>query len=158
MAETPLEPFVSDRSPRILAVDDQPVNLRVLGALLRRWGCTVHAAASGAEALAVVRSFEPDLILLDIMMPGESGFEVCARLQSDPATSHIPIIFLSALTSEESKVKGFDTGARDYVTKPFNADELAARVGTRLREKYAEDTLRARRAELTAKKPAKPFQ
>jgi sigma-B regulation protein RsbU (phosphoserine phosphatase) len=156
MTQTPLAPFVGERSPRILAVDDQPVNLRVLGALLRRWGCTVHTAASGAEAVAAVRSFEPDLILLDIMMPGESGFEVCARLQADPATSHIPIIFLTALTNEESKVKGFDTGARDYITKPFDSAELAARAGTRLREKYAEDTLRARRAELAAKMPTEP--
>lgn len=146
--ETPLGPFIGTRSARILIVDDEPVNLKVLSAHLTRWGCTVHAAAGGADALAVVPVFQPDLILLDILMPGMSGFDVCARLQADPATRHIPVVFLTALAREEAKVKGLDAGARDYITKPFMVPELAARVGAALREKFSEDVLRARRDEL----------
>jgi diguanylate cyclase (GGDEF)-like protein len=146
--ETPLVPFIGTRSARILIVDDEPVNLKVLSAHLTRWGCTVHAAAGGADALAVVADFQPDLILLDILMPGMSGFDVCARLQADPATRHIPVVFLTALAREEAKVKGLDAGARDYITKPFMVPELAARVGAALRDKFLEDVLRARRDEL----------
>lgn len=145
-AKTPLAPFVGDRSPRVLVADNQPVNRDVLAAHLTRWGCTVQTAASGAEALDVVKSWHPDVILLDVVMPGPSGFEVSQALQADPATRHIPIIFLTALSDEESKVMGFDTGARDYITKPFNAADLAARLGARLRDRYAEDALRAVRA------------
>lgn len=150
MSQTPLAPFVGERSPRLLAVDDDPVNLKMLSTYLVRWGCTVHTASNGADAIAAARSFNPDLILLDIMMPGQSGFEVCELLQADPATRHIPVIFLTAMARSDAKVQGLDVGARDYVTKPFHAGELAARVGSRLQQKYAEDTLRARAAELTA--------
>ncbi|MDR7422614.1 MAG: response regulator [Armatimonadota bacterium] len=146
--ETPLAPFIGTRSARILIVDDEPVNLKVLSAHLTRWGCTVHAAASGADALAVVPVFQPDLILLDILMPGMSGLDVCAKLQEDPSTQHIPVVFLTALAREEAKVKGLDAGARDYITKPFMVPELAARVGAALREKFSEDVLRARHDEL----------
>lgn len=141
--QTPLAPFVGDRSPRILIVDDQPVNLEVLEAHLRQWGCTVCTASGGREALGAARTFAPDAILLDVMMPGLSGFEVSRILQADPATRHITIIFLTALADEQSKVMGFDRGARDYITKPFNAGDLAARLGARLRDKYREDELRA---------------
>ena len=87
--------------------------------------------------------------MLDIMMPGLSGFEVCDALRADPATRHIPVIFLTALSGEEAKVRGFDAGAFDYIEKPFIAADLAARVGARLRQKYTEDALRARYAELS---------
>lgn len=157
VTQTPLAPFIGDRSPRILAVDDQPVNLQVLAAHLTRWGCTVQTAANGDEALGEATSFEPDVILLDVMMPGQSGFEVLRSLRADPATRHIPVIFLTALAAEESKVMGLETGARDYVTKPFNVAELAARVGARLREKYAEDALRAQQAELSTELPTDPL-
>ncbi len=150
--------FIGDRSPRILAVDDEPVNLRVLANLLDRWGCTVRTAADGAEALAAVRTFDPDIILLDVMMPGQSGFEVCGILQADPATRHIPVIFLSAAAGTNDKVAGLDAGARDYITKPFHFAELAARLGARLREKLAEDALRARQAELYARSSSDPTE
>jgi len=153
VTQMPLVPFIGERSPRVLAVDDQPINLQVLAAHLTRWGCTVQTAANGDEALGEAKSFEPDVILLDVMMPGQSGFEVLRSLRADPATRDIPVIFLTALAADESKVMGLESGARDYVTKPFNAAELAARVGARLREKYAEDALRAQQAEPSAEIP-----
>lgn len=140
-----------DRPPRVLAVDDEPANLKLLAELLARWGWTVQTARNGAEALREVKTFAPDLILLDVMMPGQSGFDVAATLQGDPDTQHIPIVFLTALAADESKAQGFEMGARDYVTKPFNFDELGARLRARLREKRAEDALRARQAELRSK-------
>jgi diguanylate cyclase (GGDEF)-like protein len=146
--ESPLTPFIGQRNPRILIVDDEPVNLTVLSAHLTRWGCTVHAAAGGRDALAVVGTFHPDLVLLDILMPGMSGLDVCAALQRDPAARHIPVVFLTALAREEAKVRGFEAGGRDYVTKPFMVPELAARVGAALRDKFSEDGLRARRDQL----------
>lgn len=144
MPETPLTPFIGDRVPRILVVDDHPANLAVLAAHLRRWRCAVTTASSGPEALAAAHASPPDLVLLDILMPGMSGFEVCQALQADPATARIPVIFVTALTDVDSKVRAFDVGARDYITKAFDAAELAARVGTRLRQKYAEDELQRR--------------
>jgi DNA-binding response OmpR family regulator len=147
---TPLEPFIGDRSPRVLAVDDEPANLQILSAMLTRWRCTVSTAGGGAEALAAVKAESPDIILLDVMMPGQSGFEVCRLLQADPATAHIPVVFLTALSGGEALREGFETGGRDFIAKPFNARELAARVGARLRQKYAEDVLREQRARLSA--------
>jgi CheY-like chemotaxis protein len=136
---TPLTPFIGDRTPRILIVDDEPTNLKVLAALLTRWGCIVRDAASGAEAIEAIPAFHPDLILLDIMMPEQSGFEVCEILQADPATRHMPIIFLSAVAGEKARAQGLAAGARDYVTKPFMVGDLAARIGAQLRLKYAEE-------------------
>jgi CheY-like chemotaxis protein len=135
--EVSLKPHVGDRSPRILIVDDEPINLKVLSAHLVRWGCTVHAASGGREAIETVPIFNPDLILLDIMMPEVSGFDVCKALQADPATRDIPIIFLSAVAGEQARLDGLAAGARDYITKPFVSTDLAARVGAQLRERYA---------------------
>lgn len=146
-SESPLTPFVGERPPRILIVDDEPTNLKVLAAHLMRWKCIVHAAASGPEAIAAVPTFDPDLVLLDIMMPEMSGYEVCQKLQADPATQHIPVIFLSAVAGEKAKAQGFEVGARDYVTKPFMVGDLAARIGTQLRQKYAEDAVREQHSE-----------
>jgi CheY-like chemotaxis protein len=137
---TPLTAYVGDRRPRILIVDDEPVNLKVLAAHLARWGCVVQQAGSGPEALATIAGFGPDLILLDVMMPGQSGLEVCRHLQDDPALRRIPVIFLSAAAGEQAKELGLAAGARDYVTKPFMAADLAARVGAQLQQRYAEDT------------------
>ncbi|MDR7555311.1 MAG: response regulator [Armatimonadota bacterium] len=141
MPETPLAPFIGDRVPRILVVDDHPANLAVLAGHLERWRCTVATASTGQDALAAARAFQPDLILLDILMPGMDGLAVCQALQADPTTARIPVIFLTALTDVDTKVRAFDIGAYDYVTKPFDAAELAARVGARLRQRYAEDDL-----------------
>lgn len=116
----------------ILVVDDMPDNLRLLRSLLLQEGYKVRPASSGAEALAAVAASKPDLILLDIKMPGMDGFEVCRRLQQDEQTKTIPIIFVTASADLTGLVKGFKLGAVDYITKPFNEDELRVRVRTHI--------------------------
>ncbi len=139
MGQTPLSPFIGDKTPRILIVDDQPLNLQVLAGHLMRWGCIVRTATDGAQAIAAANTFDPDLILLDIIMPGQSGCEVCESLQADPATRHIPIIFLTALREDDARAKGLDPEAGRYIAKPYESTALAAHVGSALREKYEED-------------------
>ena len=117
----------------ILLVDDNPTNLQMLFQLLEKSvGCKLLVAKNGETALTIARKTQPDLILLDIMMPGIDGFEVCRRLKADPVTSPIPVIFLSALDETADKVKGLQLGAVDYVSKPFQAEEVIARVNTHL--------------------------
>jgi len=149
--ESPLTPFIGNRSSRILVVDDDRGSLLALAGHLKRWHCEVETAESGAQARIKARKFAPDLILLDVMLPDQSGFSVCEALQADAATSHIPVIFLTALSAPEAKSKGFDTGGYDYITKPFDAGEMAARVGAKLRLKYAEDALRDKHSKLSSK-------
>jgi CheY-like chemotaxis protein len=121
-----------DKSAHILAVDDTPENLDVLTGLLQPQ-YRVRAAVNGERALRIAAADPaPDLILLDVMMPGMDGFEVCRRLKADPRTRDIPVIFLTAVTEKESTVKGFELGAVDYVTKPFTPAELLARVDAHL--------------------------
>jgi len=127
---------------RVLVVDDIPKNLQVVGTMLRNEGYEVMPAMSGADALEGVRVQVPDLILLDLMMPEMDGLEVCRRLKSDPAVRSIPIIFLTASNEMEHLVKGFEAGAVDYITKPFNAPELLARVRTHLELRHARERLR----------------
>ena len=117
---------------KILIVDDNPVNLQMLCQLLERPGLRLFVAKSGKAALTISHKSHPDLILLDIMMPGIDGFEVCRRLKTDPTTRSIPVIFLSALDSTADKVKGLQLGAVDYVSKPFQPEEVLARVKTHL--------------------------
>ncbi len=128
--------------PRILVVDDVLQNLQVVGAMLRAEGFDVMPAGGGAQALERVSARLPDLILLDLMMPGMDGHEVCRRLKADPAARHIPVIFLTASNEMEHLVQGFQAGAVDYVTKPFNGPELLARVRTHLELKLARERLR----------------
>jgi len=117
----------------ILLVEDNPTNLQMLFQLLEKSvGCKLLVAKNGEAALNIVKKTRPDLILLDIMMPGIDGFEVCRRLKADPATHRIPVIFLSALDETADKVKGLQLGAVDYVSKPFQAEEVIARVNTHL--------------------------
>jgi serine phosphatase RsbU (regulator of sigma subunit) len=116
----------------ILLVDDQPANLRLLMHTLERFGCKLLVAKNGENALAIARKAHPDLILLDVMMPGIDGFEVCRRLKTDPETRKIPVIFLSALDETEDKVRGLQLGAVDYIAKPFQPEEVIARVNTHL--------------------------
>ena len=116
----------------ILLVDDNPTNLQVLFQTLEGVGCKLLVAKNGEMALSIVGKAAPDLILLDIMMPGIDGYEVCRQLKNNPATLGIPVIFLSALGDTEDKVKGLQLGAVDYITKPFQPDEVIARVNTHL--------------------------
>lgn len=149
--ENPLTPFIGNKSSRILVVDDDQSSLLALAGHLKRWHCQVETAVTGAQARIKARKFAPDLILLDVMLPDQTGFSVCEALQADPRTSHIPVIFLTALTATEAKLKGFETGGYDYVSKPFDAGELAARAGAKLRVKYAEDALRDKYSKLSSK-------
>lgn len=116
----------------VLIVEDNPKNVQVLGTILMEGGYQVAVAGSGPAALELVPKTKPDLILLDIMMPEMDGFEVCRRLKADPATHEIPVIFLTAKTETDDIVKGFDLGAADFITKPFRAKELLARVNTHI--------------------------
>jgi putative two-component system response regulator len=117
---------------RILIVDDDPLNVRVLVELLRSQ-FTLSIARDGQETLDLLgRSVLPDLILLDVMMPGMDGFTVCRQFKSDPQLAGIPILFLSAVTTMSEKVRAFDEGGVDYITKPFNMAEVEARVKTHI--------------------------
>lgn len=137
MAEAP-----SSDPATILVVDDTPANLDLMAGLLQdRY--RVKVAISGEKALQIARSGSPpDLILLDIMMPGLSGYEVCEQLKRDPATRSIPIIFLTAMAATENETRGLELGAVDFITKPVNPPIVLARVATHLRLKDAADFLR----------------
>jgi len=118
----------------ILIVDDQPDNLRVLLTFLKKQGFDILVAQDGNDSLKITDYAHPDLILLDVMMPGGlSGFEVCKRIKSQETTQDIPVIFMTALTETVNKVKGFELGAADYITKPFQQEELLARVEVNLK-------------------------
>ncbi|WP_345977292.1 diguanylate cyclase [Sulfurimonas sp. HSL3-7] len=116
---------------KILIVDDNPANIDILLELLSTFD--VRAVLDGTSALEAVQQELPDLVLLDITMPGMDGFEVCRRLKEDPKTKDIPVIFLSASSDSNSIIKGFDLGGVDYVTKPYLAKEIVARVQTHLK-------------------------
>ena len=118
--------------PIILIVDDEEANLQLIGKILQNLDVDITLASSGKEALKLLESFVPDLIILDIIMPSMSGFDVCRKIKSRKLTSEVPTIFLSAKTDSEDIIKGFDIGARDYITKPFIKEELVARVETQL--------------------------
>jgi DNA-binding response OmpR family regulator len=120
------------KGDRILIVDDTLQNIQVLGTVLREQQYQINVAQNGLQALELVAKVIPDLILLDIMMPELDGFATCERLKADEKTRDIPIIFLTAKTETDDIVRGFELGAVDYVTKPFNPTELLARVRTHL--------------------------
>jgi len=126
-----LKMTTEESRPTVLVVDDTEANLDLLTGVLSRY-YEVIAATDGESALESVREQKPDLILLDIMMPGMDGYEVCRRLKGDPVYAKIPVIFLTALTEIENKTKGFQMGAVDYITKPFEVVEVQARVATHL--------------------------
>ncbi len=137
---------------KILAVDDTPASLRLLTDLLKAEGYEVRAAISGELALRAAISNPPDLVLLDIRMPGMDGYEVCRRLKADPATRDVPVIFVSAVSETLEEVQGFGIGAVDFITKPYQRDELMARVRTHLElnrlRHHLEDLVEERTAEL----------
>ena len=134
----------------ILIVDDNPTNLSVLSQALRGAGLSVRIAVDGESAIEQITHKQPDLILLDVQMPGIGGFETCRRLKADPLTHHIPIIFATALNDIENKSKGFSLGAVDYISKPFEQGEVIARVRIHLQLKQLTETLEQRVAERTA--------
>lgn len=133
----------------IVIVDDVTENLQVLGSILDACGYDTAFALNGPEALTVIRELLPDLVLLDISMPGMDGFEVCRRLKADPKTADIPVIFLTAFSEQEYITRGFEVGAVDYVSKPFRQGELLSRVKTHLSLRYAMRQLAQRNQELT---------
>ncbi len=116
----------------ILVVDDNLTNMRVLSSMLDKLGYAVLVARDGIKAIETAQYSMPDMILLDVMMPGIDGFETCRRLKKIPSTRDIPIIFLTALASTENKVRGFQVGAVDYITKPLQHEEVTARVKTHM--------------------------
>ena len=124
-----------DIPQRILVVDDEPDLLMLLEEHLSQEGFQVLTASAGMQAISKARAEQPDLILLDVMMPGVSGFDVCNILQDFPETAEIPIIFLTAITETKRKVMGLNLGADDYITKPFDLRELTARVLAAMRHR-----------------------
>jgi adenylate cyclase len=133
----------------ILVVDDQAPNRKLLADLLMVHGYAVDVAASGRQALAKIRSARPDLVLLDVVMPDLSGYEVCRILRADPATGILPVVMVTALDPTAERIKGLEAGADDFLTKPINAPELLARVRSLLRIKTFHDTVQAQASELT---------
>jgi CheY-like chemotaxis protein len=123
---------VFPESPVILLVDDNDINLKVLHQALAGHGYKLLVARSGEDALRIARKANPDLILLDIMMPGIDGYETCARLKADETTRNAVVIFLSALQNTQEKVRGLSMGAMDFITKPFDLEEIVARVSLQL--------------------------
>jgi len=119
--------------PLVLLVEDEPAQAEVIAYNLAAQGYRVETAASGDAALDLIAEAPPDLILLDWMLPGVSGIEICRRLKARPATRHVPVIMISARTEEFDRVRGLETGADDYVVKPYAVNELMARVRAQLR-------------------------
>ncbi|MFP4448387.1 MAG: response regulator [Bacteroidota bacterium] len=136
------------RSSVILVVDDSVQNLKLVGNMLKDWDFQIALAKDGYEALNLVPKVNPSLILLDIMMPDIDGYEVCEKLKKDKNSRDIPVIFLTAKTSNEAIVKGFKVGGVDYITKPFNKDELLMRIRTHLELKASHDKIQMQAEEL----------
>ena len=144
--------MVTLQDAQILIVDDVTLNIQTLGITLRNEGYRIVIAQNGQQALDSVHKTHPDLILLDIMMPGLDGFETCKRLKADPETKEIPIIFLTAKTETADVVEGFNLGAVDYIIKPFNAQEVLVRVRTHLTLKKTREELEQRVHEIATMK------
>ena len=135
-------------SAKILVVDDTPLNVKMLVDLLTFKGYQVVTAASGAEGLAKVEAEHPDLVLLDVMMPGMNGYEVCRAIRANPAHGILPVVMVTALDPTQERIKGIEAGADDFLTKPINQPELLARVRSLLRIKALYDTVQSQATEL----------
>jgi DNA-binding response OmpR family regulator len=127
----------------ILIVDDKPANLRVLSESLAEGGFEIAVATNGESAIKQAQHNPPDLILLDIQMPGIDGFETCRRLKANLKTSDIPILFMTALSETDNKIKGLSLGAVDYITKPFQLEEVLARVKVHIQLRRLSSNLEA---------------
>lgn len=134
-------------TPTVLVVDDQPANIRLLDAILVPRGYEVRTASSGEEALKILAEQDLDLVLLDIVMPGMDGYEVCRRIRERPETAFLPVVMVTA-SGDKQKVKALESGADDFVTKPINQSELLARVASLARIKRYQDTIRRQADEL----------
>jgi CheY-like chemotaxis protein len=128
---------LTDRPARILLVDDEPDNLEVLDLILAWEGFVISQAGSGSEALAMVAKQSPDLILLDVMMPGMSGYEVLAKLKADPATSATPVMMVSAILDPGAKGRALTAGSDDFLSKPIDREDLVWRVRNLLGKTFA---------------------
>ena len=137
--------------PVVLIVDDMPNNISILFEALSRLNFKVLAARDGKNAVDQARIAQPDLILLDVMMPGMDGFETCRRLKQDELTAAIPVIFMTALTETIDKVNGFNIGAVDYITKPFQLGEVVVRIRTHLKIRNLQQDLQRLNTELEAR-------
>ena len=137
-----------EQSSKILIVDDNPVNVDLLEAILDE-DYTLATAASGEEALTVVQDFQPDIVLLDIMMPGIDGYETCRRMRDMPGLQHLKIMMVSAKAMVSERLEGYEAGADDYITKPFDDAELVAKVRVYLRLKSLEEANRLKSDVLT---------
>ena len=141
---------MKDEVSVILVVDDTPANLEVLFELLDEKGFEVLTATNGESGIKRAKHAQPDLILLDVMMPDIDGFETCLRLKAHEKTRNIPIIFMTALTKTDNKVKGLELGAVDYITKPIQAQEVMARIRTHLTIQQLQNDVQAKNRDLTA--------
>ena len=140
---------VPDSRPTVMAVDDLPQNIRLLDAVLSPRGYRLVAVQSGDEALTRMANDPPDLVLLDVLMPGIDGYEVCRRIRRNPATAFLPVVMITA-SSDQEKVRAIEAGADDFVTKPFLPGELVARVASLVRIKRYHDTIERQSMELAA--------
>src|SRR5574340_417024 len=127
---------------KILIVDDEERNLKLLDVILSNYGYASETAKNGIEALEKTQSYKPDLILLDIMMPEMDGYETCRRLRENPETQHIPIVMITALADQDSKIRGLEAGANDFLTKPVDKTEVIIKAKNLLRIKEFEDFLK----------------
>jgi len=146
------------RKAKILIVDDEERNLKLLGVILSSYGYAFETAKNGIEALEKAQSYNPDLILLDIMMPEMDGYETCRRLKENPETQRIPVVMVTALADREAKIKGLEAGANDFLTKPVDTSELTIRTKNLLRIKEFEDFLKGHNELLEAEVREKTAQ
>ncbi len=136
------------KNPKLLIVDDQPHNLGILFDFLTRSGFKIFVALDGESAIQRTEVTKPDLIILDVMMPGIDGFETCKRLKQNPSNRDIPIIFMTALSDTVDKVQGFKLGAVDYITKPIHQEEVLSRIQTHIKLYYLQSQLQTKTEEL----------
>src|SRR3990172_970978 len=129
--------------PKILCVDDEPANLRLLDAILAPCGYEVVKAADGKEALEVIGEQKVDMVLLDVILPGINGFEVCRKIKENESWRMIPVVLITGLRSKEDRIRGIEAGAEDFISKPYDSGEVLARIRMLLKMKDLNDRLRA---------------